>query len=136
MELCSFHDFKAVIADMNRKHTIRLQEKKEAEWMHHHSQLGSRAKVTSCILQPTQVVYARAVAFTFNGYILPVRIMHLWESCIGTEKTVNAELRQSVSENYDCLTWPLPFVSLRLLFEKESDNFLLLAVFNKFTQGR
>lgn len=85
MELCSFHGFKALITDIKThkcKPTIRLQEKKEAEWMHHHSQLGGRAKVTSCMLQPTQVVYARAVAFTFNGYILPVRIMHWYrEDC-------------------------------------------------------
>lgn len=76
--------------------------------------VGSRAKVTSCMLQPTQVVYARAVVFTFNSYI-----------CIGTEKTVNAE---SIPENCDCLTWPLPFVSLRLLlvFSKESDNFFII----------
>lgn len=57
---------------MSCKHTIWLQENKEVMWMHHHSQLGSRPKVTSGMLQLTQALYARAVAFTFHGYILPV----------------------------------------------------------------
>lgn len=81
--LCSlhgtlFHAFKAVIAETRAANTLFGSKNRNKPRGASSHQLGSTANVTSRILQPTQALYARAVAFAFNGYIyiLPVRIMH------------------------------------------------------------